>query len=104
MSQMKNSFFLPGETIETEEEIVLQKKQARQNARDEKTTKIKLAIKETIPIPINKASYTFGAINDDACIRVEQDTDLVFKAMKKNSSAKNLTNIYYKLTRKQNTY
>ena len=32
-------FFLPEETIETEEEILLQKEQARQNARDEVTTK-----------------------------------------------------------------
>ena len=31
-------FFLPDETIETEEEILLQKEQARQNARDEETT------------------------------------------------------------------
>ena len=46
------------------------------------TTK-KLAIQETIPIPINKASYTFGAKNEDARIRVEQDSDLVFKAIKK---------------------
>ena len=46
-------FFLPEETIETEEEILLQKEQARQNARDEETTKIKLSIKETTPIPIN---------------------------------------------------
>ena len=76
-------FFLPEETIETEEEILLQKEQARQNARDEETTKIKLSIKETTPIPINKASYTFGAIKEDARIRVEQDTDLVFKAIKR---------------------
>ena len=55
-------FFLPEETIEIEEEILLQKEQARQNARDEETTKIKLSIKETTPIPVNKASYTFGAI------------------------------------------
>ena len=52
-------FFLPDETIETEEEILSQKEQARQNERDEDTTKIKLAIKETTPIPINKASYAF---------------------------------------------
>ena len=32
-------FFLPEETIETEEEILLQKEQARQNTRDEETTK-----------------------------------------------------------------
>ena len=54
-------FFLPDKTIETEEEILLQKEQARQNARDEETTKIKLAVKETTPIPINRASYTFRA-------------------------------------------
>ena len=76
-------FFLPDETIETEEEILLQKEQARQNARDEETTKIKLAIKETTPIPINKASYTFGAIKEDARIRVEQDSNLTFKAIKR---------------------
>ena len=76
-------FFLPEETIETEEEILLQKEQARQNAREEETTKIKLSIKETTPIPINKASYTFGAIKEDARIRVEQDSDLVFKAIKR---------------------
>ena len=76
-------FFLPDETIETEEEILLQKEPARQNARDEETTKIKLAIKETTPIPINKASYTFGAIKEDARIRVEQDSNQVFKAIKK---------------------
>ena len=76
-------FFLPDETRETEEDILLQKEKARQNARDEETTKIKLAIKETTPIPINKASYTFGAIKEDARIRVEQDSNLVFKAIKK---------------------
>ena len=54
-------FFLPGETIETEEEILLQKEQARQNARDEETTKIK----------------------EDARIGVEQDSNFVFKAIKK---------------------
>ena len=75
--------FLPEETIETEEEILLQKERARQNARDEETTKIKLSIKGTTPIPINKASYTFGAIKEDARIRVEQDSDLVFKAIKR---------------------
>ena len=37
--------FLPEETIETEEEVLMQKEKARQNARDEETTKIKLAIK-----------------------------------------------------------
>ena len=76
-------FFLPDETIKTEEEILLQKEQARQNARDEETTKIKLAIKETTPIPINKASYTFGAIKEDAGIRVEHDSNIIFKAIKR---------------------
>ena len=33
-------FFFPEETIETEEEILLQKEQSRQNARDQETTKI----------------------------------------------------------------
>ena len=37
-------FFLPDETIETEEGTLLQKEQARQTAHDEVMTKIKLAI------------------------------------------------------------
>ena len=65
-------FFLPNETIETEEEILFKKEQARQAARVGVTTKIKMAIQETTPIPINKASYTLGAIKEDARIRVEK--------------------------------
>ena len=42
-----------------------------------------MAMQETTPIPINKASYTFGAIKEDARIRVEQDSNLVFKAIKR---------------------
>ena len=80
-------FFLPKKTIEIEEKILLRKK-ARQNARDEETTKMKLAFKETTPIPMNKASYTFEVIKEDACIRVEQDTDLVFKAIKRKHICK----------------
>ena len=76
-------FFLPDETIETKEEILLRKEQARQNAHDEAPAKIKMAIQETTPIPINKASYTFGAIKEDARIRVEQDSNLVFKAIER---------------------
>ena len=68
-------FFLPDETIETEEEILLRKEQTRQNAHDEAPTKLKMVIQETIPIPINKASYTFGAIEEDARIRTEQDSN-----------------------------
>ena len=67
-------FFLPEEVIETEE-ILLQKERAKQNARDEETTTIKLATKETTPIPRNKAAYKFWAIKEDARIRVEHDTD-----------------------------
>ena len=76
-------FFLPEKTIGTEEEILLQKEQARQIARDEETKTMKLSIKETTRIPINKASYTFGAIKEDAQIGVEEDIDIVFKAIKK---------------------
>ena len=76
-------FFFPDETIETEEERLLPKEQARQNACNEETTKLKLANKETTPIPIIKASYNFGAIKEDARIRVEQESDLAFKAIKR---------------------
>ena len=75
-------FLLPEETIETEEEILLQKEQARQNLLVEDTTKLKVTIEDTTPIPMNKASYNFEAIEEDARIRFEQDTDIVFKAIK----------------------
>ena len=55
-------FFLPDETIETEEEILLRKGQARQNAHDEAPAKMKMVIQETIPIPINKASYILAQL------------------------------------------
>ena len=42
-----------------------------------------MTIEETSPIPINKVSYCSGAINEDARIRVEQETGMVFKAIKK---------------------
>ena len=64
-------FFLTEETIKTEEKVRLQNEQARQNARDEATTKIKTTIRETALIPIKKPSYTFGAKKEDARIRVE---------------------------------
>ena len=81
---MKNNFFFSQrKRLKQKRKFFYKKKQARQNARDEETTKIKLSIKETTPIPINKASYTFGAIKEEARIRVEQDSDLVFKAIKR---------------------
>ena len=76
-------FFFPDETIQTEEEILLQKKQARQNASEAEPKKIKLILTETAPIPINKASHPFGAIKENARIRVEQDSDPVFQAIKR---------------------
>ena len=84
MSQMKNSFSsFQKKQLKLKKKSFYKKKQARQNARDEKLAKIKLAFKETTPNPINKASYTFGATKEDARIRVEQHTDIVFKAIKK---------------------
>ena len=83
VADKKPLIFLPDETIETEDEILLQKERAQQKAHDEAPTKIKLAIEETNPISINKASYTFGAIKEYARIRVEQDSNLVFKAIKR---------------------
>ena len=53
-------FFLPDEAIETEEEILAQKEQARQNARDEETTKIKLAIKNDINPNKQNLLYIWG--------------------------------------------
>ena len=78
----EQQFFRPGETSCVFLPF-LQREQTRQNARDEKPKKIKLTIKETVPILNNKASYTFGAIKEDARIRVEQDSDLVFQAIKR---------------------
>ena len=53
-------FFLPDETIETEEEILLQEEQARQNARDKITTKIKLATQETTPFRYTRHHTPLG--------------------------------------------
>ena len=63
--------------------MLKQKKQARQNARDEEKTKVKLTVKETAPLPINEAAYAFGAMKEDARIRVKQDSDLVLQAIKR---------------------
>ena len=76
-------FFLLDETLLTEEEILLQKEQARQNASEAEPRKIKLILTETAPIPIKKASNTFGAIKENARIRVEQDSIPVFQAIKR---------------------
>ena len=75
-------YFLQVETTQTEEEILLQKEQTRQTASDDQK-KLKLNITETAPIPINKASYTFRAFQEDARIRVEQDSDIVLQAIKR---------------------
>ena len=76
-------FFLTEETIQSEEEILLQKEQTKQKARDEELRKIKLTITETAPTPIKKALYTFGATKKDARIRVQQNLDLVVQAIKR---------------------
>ena len=76
-------FFLPEQTLEFEEEVLLQKEQARQNARDEETTKLKLANKKQPQFQKTRNNTPFGAIREDARIRVEQDADLVFKAIKR---------------------
>ena len=76
-------FFLPEETIETEKRSFYSKNK-QDRIHEMRRRQKKLSIKETTPIPINKASYTFGAIKEDARIRVEQDSDLVFKAIKRN--------------------
>ena len=84
MADEERLFFASEETIETEEEIILQKEQARQSARDRETTKVKSTVKKAAPKPFNKATYDFGAIKEDARFRVEQDTDLVLQAIKRN--------------------
>ena len=81
-------FFLPEKSLKQKKKSYhtknkRDKRQHKTTARDEQTTKIKLAVEETTPIPINKAPYNFGALKEDARIRVEQDTDLVFKAKKR---------------------
>ena len=44
--------------------------------------KIKFTKTDLAHIPINKAAYNFGAIKENARIRVEEDTDPVFRAIK----------------------
>ena len=96
-------FFLPEETIQTEEKFLLQKEETSRNACDEESKKIKLTITETVPIPITKASHTFRAIKEDARTRVEQDSDLVIQAIKKKLTCeehdKHLLQLYPKAKR-----
>ena len=49
VADQEQSLFLPDKRIKTEEEFLLQKELARQNARDGETRTVKLTIKEMAP-------------------------------------------------------
>ena len=75
-------FFLPEETIETEEEIWERKKQSKETIQNEQTTKFKVTAIETTRININMTTFDIDNIKDEARIRKEQDADIILKNIK----------------------
>ena len=78
----EQQFFLPDEQFETEEEILQRKIIAKQQAPTAKQNEITATKQEATMIPINKLSYSLGAINENSRITNEQDADTVLKAIK----------------------
>ena len=78
----EQQFFLPDERLETGEEILQRKMSAKQRAHTDKQNEITATIQEATMIPINKLSYSLGAINENPRIRNEQDADTVLKTIK----------------------
>ena len=78
----EQQFFLPDERLETEEEILQRKMSAKQRAHTDKQNEITATIQEATMIPINKLSYSLGAITENPRIRNEQDADTVLKTIK----------------------
>ena len=78
----EQQFFVPDEQFETEEEILQRKIIAKQQAPTAKQNEITATKQEATMIPINKLSYSLGAINENSRITNEQDADTVLKAIK----------------------
>ena len=76
-------FFLPDEEEESEQEFFARKALSKQRAVDEKDQQnLSTEITEAVHIPLNTAVYAFGAIKENARIRIEQDADPILKALK----------------------
>ena len=82
VAEEEQQFFLPDETIETDEEILSRKQRAKERAQAEAQVLITATIQEANIIPINTTSYALGAIKENARIRNEQDADIILKAIK----------------------
>ena len=68
--------------METDEETLTRKQRANERAQSEAHTQITATIQEANIIPNNKTSFKLGAIKEDACIRNEQDADIILKTIK----------------------
>ena len=77
VAEEKQQFFLPDETIETDEEILSRKQRAKERAQAEAQALITATIQEANIIPINTTCYALGAIKENARIRNEQDADII---------------------------
>ena len=76
-------FFLPDEEEESEQEVFARKALSQQRAIDEKEQQnLTTEVTETVHIPLNTTVYAFGAIKENARIRIEQDADPIIKALK----------------------
>ena len=81
VAEEEQQFFLPDETIETDEEILSRKQRAKERAQAEAQSLITATIQEANIIPINTTSYALGDIKENARIRNEQDADIILKAI-----------------------
>ena len=75
--------FLPDEEEESEQGIFPRKELSKQQAiEDKKQRNLSTEITETVRIPLITSVYAFGAIEENARKRNEQDSDSLLKAQK----------------------
>ena len=79
MADEEHVFIMPDDQLETEEQGLQRKNEARHQTANENAEKIEHSITQTFKVNINTAVYAIGEIKQDARIRMEQDVDLVLK-------------------------
>ena len=84
IAEEEQQFFLPDETIETDEETVIRKQRAKKRAQSKNHALFTVTMQEANIIPINKTTYALGAIKENARIRNEEDADIMLIQSKPN--------------------